>query len=190
MGGRQRPGQRDISHFPFFLSSFPVRKAKYFWGKAGWRTVAAWGYSSDVPEIEPRLGGCGFTYRAGIFASQRGCLVWNLFSLYHKNEWLFLPLSLTKAGHLVSITQIIRVLPGMATWEAGSRDFLLHHRGAPCLVWGPCQPPSPLQPLPMPVCCAVYGAVIHSEDNEALLPCSLGGHFTSQLPGTAWNRKG
>lgn len=27
----------------------------------GWRAVVAWGYSSDVPEIEPRLGGCGLT---------------------------------------------------------------------------------------------------------------------------------
>lgn len=73
----------------------------------------------------------------------------------------------------------------MATWEAGPRDFLLRHRGALCLVWVLCQPPSPLQPLPVPVCCAVYGAIIHSEDNGALLSalwvaislhCSLAWH--------------
>lgn len=46
-----------------FLSSFPFRETKYFWGKADGRMegCGCLGYSSDVPEIEPRLGGCGLT---------------------------------------------------------------------------------------------------------------------------------
>lgn len=45
-----------------------------------------------------------------------------------------------------------------------------------------------LQPLPMLVCCAVYGAIIHSEDNEDPASLLTGWPFTSLLTGTDWKR--
>lgn len=54
-------GSRDFLILLLFSPSFSVWETKYFWGKADGRMegCVCLGYSSDVPEVEPGLGGCG-----------------------------------------------------------------------------------------------------------------------------------
>lgn len=185
---RGRPWQWDISNYPLFVF-LSCSGDQIFLEQSRMEDSDCLGYSSDVPEIESRLGGCGLTYRAGIFLSERDCLVWSLFSLYHKNEWLFLPLSLNKGGPF-GFHNSDHLSP---SWNGhvGSRAQRL--------------PPSPQRgpvpglgavPAPFPIaafasasvlCCLWGHNPLRGQWSSAL--CSLGGHFTSLLPGMAWNRK-
>lgn len=67
MGGSGWEAGRGLGSGTFLilplLSSFSIQETKYFWGKADGKMegYGCLGYSSDVPEIEPRLGGCGLT---------------------------------------------------------------------------------------------------------------------------------
>lgn len=142
------------------------------------------------PKLNPGWAAVGSLVELAF--SERDCLVWSLFSLYRKNEWLFLPLSLNKGGPF-----------GFHNSDRSSESFLERPLGkqgtetSSVVTEGPrawfgghAHPLPPLQSLPMPVCCAVYGAIIHSEDSGVLLLCSLGGHFTLLFPGRAWIEKG
>lgn len=95
-------------------------------------------------------------------------MVWSLFSLYHKNEWLSPPLSLNKGGPF-GFHNSSHLTP---SWNGhlGSRDFLLCHRGARAWFGGLASPTAASANASV-LCCAVYGAIIHSEDNTG--PASL-----------------
>lgn len=67
-------GSRTFLILLLFSSSFPAWETKYFWGKADGRMegCGGLGFSSDVPEVEPRLGGCGLALWSWHFLPREG----------------------------------------------------------------------------------------------------------------------
>lgn len=175
--------KRVFLTFSLFSFSFPVWETKCFWVKAeehlALRTESSL-YSCRTALIPPLISLsaskiCGLLCGAGIFCSERDCLVWSLFSLYHKNEWLFFfflflfpssfspnkggPFGFHNSDHLTPSWNV----------HLGSRAQSLPRLLPGWAMPGPGATLVSLQPLPKPACCAAYGAEIYSEDNPG--PC-------------------
>lgn len=77
--------------FPLLSFSFPAGETSYFRSRAE-ETLAAekpeetWLKAVAAPPTSSESQAVGLLWGAGIFGSERDCLVWSLVSLYHKNE--------------------------------------------------------------------------------------------------------
>ena len=87
-----QPGSsRLLSHFPLLSFSFPAWETSDFRSRAE-ETLAAekpeetWLKAVAPPPTSSESQAVGLLWGAGIFGSERDCLVWSLVSLYHKNE--------------------------------------------------------------------------------------------------------
>lgn len=98
-GGKQAEASAE-GHFSFssFCLPFLFGRLNISGAKQDGERRLLGGTALMSPRLNPGWTAMGSLIELAFFVSERDCWVWSLFSLYHKNEWLFLPLSLNKGG--------------------------------------------------------------------------------------------
>ena len=162
--------------------AFPAGETSYFRSRAE-ETLAAekpeetWLKAVAPPPTSSESQAVGLLWGAGIFGSERDCLVWSLVSLYHKNEWFcfFFSFSLNKGGPF-GFHNSDHLTP---SWNVhlGSRAQSLPPQAEPRLAPGPCQPQGQL--CQNQWCGDVYGATSTLEDGGGPWSCVHWRPFTA-----------